>query len=118
MKETYIEINLRELRKNIDLIKKEIQEQPTMIMAVVKGNAYGHGMVEISKSIENEIDYFGVGFLEEGIKLRVEGRKKPILLSNIKQEYSLPLNEVKEGDELLKTRIYNILILKGVKKCK
>ena len=41
-----------------------------------------------------------------------------VYLSNIKQEYSLPLNEVKEGDELIKTRIYDTLILKGVKKCK
>jgi len=79
MQGTYIEVNLKKIKKNICLIKEEVHNKP-MIMGIVKGNAYGHGLVEVSKSIENDVDYFGVGFLEEGIELRTAGIKKPILL--------------------------------------
>jgi alanine racemase len=51
------------------------------IMGIVKANAYGHGLIEISKSlVANGVDYLGVGFLEEGIILRNAGITAPILV--------------------------------------
>lgn len=49
-------------------------------MAVVKANAYGHGAVEVTRSIiENKTaQYFGVAIVEEGIELRKEFPKIPI----------------------------------------
>jgi len=49
-------------------------------MAVVKANAYGHGLVECAQALVDEgVSYFGVGFLEEGIALRRAGIRTPIL---------------------------------------
>lgn len=47
-------------------------------MAVVKANAYGHGLVEVAKYVENITDYLGVAILEEGRTLREAGLKSPI----------------------------------------
>ena len=46
--QAWIEINLENLENNIKEIQKIIPEK-TKIMAVVKANAYGHGLVLISK---------------------------------------------------------------------
>lgn len=50
-------------------------------MAVVKSNAYGHGMVSYAKELDAlGADWFGVDSLEEGVALRRSGIKKPILV--------------------------------------
>jgi alanine racemase len=47
----------------------------------VKANAYGHGAREVAKTLANGgSDAFGVATLEEGIELRKEGVKSPILV--------------------------------------
>jgi alanine racemase len=56
-------------------------------MAVVKANAYGHGIVEVAKHLEKlRCDYFGVANVEEGVQLRQAGIKKPILVFTIATE--------------------------------
>ena len=48
-------------------------------MAVLKANAYGHGLIEVGKALEAiNADYFGVALVEEGIALRDAGIKTPI----------------------------------------
>jgi alanine racemase len=47
-------------------------------MAVVKANAYGHGLVEVAKYAENITDYLGLAIPEEGRALREAGVKSPI----------------------------------------
>lgn len=48
-------------------------------MAVVKANAYGHGLVEVAKFAEREhADYLGVAIPEEGARLREAGVQRPI----------------------------------------
>jgi alanine racemase len=50
-------------------------------MAVVKANAYGHGMVEGARALlEAGADYLGVSMLEEGIELREAGIESPTLV--------------------------------------
>jgi len=50
-------------------------------MAVVKADAYGHGMMPIAKALaEVGVDWFGVATVEEGIELRTAGITEPILL--------------------------------------
>jgi alanine racemase len=49
-------------------------------MAVVKANAYGHGLTEVAGFLERKrVDYFGVANAEEGVALREAGIKTPIL---------------------------------------
>lgn len=52
-----------------------------MVMAVVKANAYGHGLTEVSRFLEwQSIDYLGVATAEEGVAIREAGIKSPILV--------------------------------------
>lgn len=50
-------------------------------MAVIKADAYGHGIIAIAKCLEaEECAYFGVAYLEEALLLREEGIQTPILV--------------------------------------
>jgi len=50
------------------------------VMAVVKANAYGHGMVEVALKLEQEkVDFFGVADVDEALELREYGIETPIL---------------------------------------
>ena len=77
---TWAEINLKSLEKNIEILRSQISNQ-TKFLAVVKANAYGHGLIEISKKLEQlKIDMFGVATVEEALKLRENQIKTPILV--------------------------------------
>ncbi len=76
---THLEVNLSQLRKNIEAIRAHVA--PAKVMPMVKANAYGHGVDGVAPYIEPYIDYFGVAILEEGIHLRELGITKPILVA-------------------------------------
>ncbi len=72
-------INLGAFRQNLRVIKSRIKPN-TKIMAVVKSNAYGHGVKEISREAErNKVDYLAVARVFEGVEIREEGIRMPIL---------------------------------------
>lgn len=76
---TWAEINLDNLGFNFKSVKKFIG-QDLKYMAVVKANGYGHGAVECAKALERKkIDFFGVALPEEGLELRKNNIKSPIL---------------------------------------
>ena len=53
------------------------------IMAMLKANAYGLGVVPVAKILEeNHIDYFGVAYADEGAELREAGILSPIMVMN------------------------------------
>ncbi len=82
---TYMEIDLDAIASNTRNIKEMIGNKE--LMAVVKGNAYTHDMVEVSKVVlENGASRLGVGRLEEGIYLRKAGITAPILNMCISME--------------------------------
>lgn len=77
---TWAEIDLRALRYNFWQIKKRLP-QGVKILAAVKANAYGHGLVEVARVLEKTgADYLGVAFPSEGIALRQAKVKVPILI--------------------------------------
>ncbi len=79
MRITWVSIDLDALQHNMQVIRNRIS--PAKLIAVVKANAYGHGIIRIAeKAIENGADYLGVGFLEEGILLRRRNIQIPILV--------------------------------------
>jgi alanine racemase len=49
-------------------------------LAVVKADAYGHGVVRCARALEDEADGFGVACIEEALELREAGVRAPILL--------------------------------------
>lgn len=76
----WIEIDLDNLKHNINEIKKVISDK-TKIMAVVKANAYGHGSILIAKKLESiGITDFAVATLDEGIELRKNNISGNILI--------------------------------------
>ena len=79
MRPTYLEIDLPQLRKNIEAIRAHVA--PAKVMPMVKANAYGHGLDGVAPYIEPYVDSFGVAILEEGIQLRELGITKPILVA-------------------------------------
>ncbi|MGB2705706.1 MAG: alanine racemase [Candidatus Omnitrophota bacterium] len=77
---TWAEIDLDAIRHNTRKIQ-DILGKDTNIMAVVKANAYGHGIVETSKVLEKlKIGYLGVATLDEALVLRKAKIKLPILI--------------------------------------
>lgn len=79
MRPTFLEVNLPQLRKNIEAIRTHVA--PAKVMAMVKANAYGHGVEGVAPFIEPDVDYLGVAILEEGVYLREIGITKPILVA-------------------------------------
>lgn len=76
---TRVEVDLNKLTENFNTIKKHVS--PSMVMAVLKANAYGNGLVRVAELMQElNADYLGVAVLEEGILLRQSGIKLPILV--------------------------------------
>ncbi len=78
MRPTYIKVNLSQLQRNLEAIRAHVT--PAKVLAVVKANAYGHGVDGVAPFLEPFADYLGVALVEEGIHLRELGIKKPILV--------------------------------------
>jgi alanine racemase len=71
------EINLSAITQNFKLIKSRTTAD---VLAVVKADAYGHGLIPVSKALEEAgADWFGTALLEEAINLRKAGILKPII---------------------------------------
>lgn len=77
MKAATATIDLKALQFNLDKIKQ--QAPNSQVMAVVKANAYGHGLRNIATHAHSA-DAFGVARIEEALQLRASGVVKPILL--------------------------------------
>ncbi|MBS0625314.1 MAG: alanine racemase [Verrucomicrobia bacterium] len=74
-----IEIDLQQFKKNIGIIRKHIGKAKFCLP--VKANAYGHGLIEMSKAaVEAGVDSLAVSCLLEGIWLRKAGIPTPILV--------------------------------------
>lgn len=74
-------INLSNLKKNFSNIRKKVH--PAKVMAVVKADAYGHGVIEVVNalnSLDYKPEYFAVALLDEAIQLRENGINQPILV--------------------------------------
>ena len=86
--DSYIEINLANIEHNYSNVLKNKINQDTKVIAVVKSNAYGHGLIPISKTLEKlNVDYLGVFNVKEGLRLRTSGIKSKILIFGTVKDY-------------------------------
>lgn len=77
---TWLEIDSSSIIYNLKTARKLIGNK-VQLMTVVKSNAYGHGIIEMSKCVVSEgIDWLGVDSLEEALLIRESGIKTPILV--------------------------------------
>jgi alanine racemase len=89
---TWVEIDKAVAQANVRIFRRLIGPKVFM-WAVVKSNAYGHGLFVFPRLIEGGIDGFCVDTLIEGVKLREMGIKKPILVLGFTLPKLLPLAE-------------------------
>lgn len=74
-------IDLQALRNNLALARA--RQPAASVVAVVKANAYGHGLLPVARALQSQLragDCFGVATLEEGLVLRAAGILDDIVL--------------------------------------
>lgn len=77
---TWAEIDLAHLVHNFKEIKKRVGQE-VGVMAIVKAQGYGHGIIQVSRVLEEEgVNYFGVTSPQEAFLLREGGIKSSILI--------------------------------------
>ena len=76
----WAEIDLKAIAQNVRALRR-ITNSEARLMAVVKANAYGHGVIEVARrALESGADVLGVARLNEGIELRKAGFDAPTLI--------------------------------------
>lgn len=75
---TYAEIDLAAIKSNYQFACSCAPN--TKNIAVIKANAYGHGLVAVAKTLEESVPAFAVAIMSEAIELREAGISKPILI--------------------------------------
>ncbi|HEY3265685.1 MAG TPA: alanine racemase [Armatimonadota bacterium] len=73
----WVEVDLNAIRHNYRAVR-EFASVP--VMAVLKTNAYGHGLELAAGALKGEADWFGVSTLEEGIRVRAVDPDTPTLV--------------------------------------
>ena len=80
MDHRWIEVDLDKLAHNYQLVRNYVKPE-VKILAVVKADAYGHGLVACGKTFADQgADYLGVTEIGEGVALRVAGVDIPVLV--------------------------------------
>lgn len=76
---TVAEIDLGAIAHNLRAIQARVA--PARVMAVVKANAYGHGILDVAQTaVACGVSYLGVATLEEALQLRGNGFDLPVLV--------------------------------------
>ena len=71
-------IHMEALQHNLQRVREEVSEA-TAVVAVIKANAYGHGVLTAARAL-HAADLYAVGCLDEAVTLRQAHIEKPILL--------------------------------------
>ncbi|MFZ5753855.1 MAG: alanine racemase [Bacillota bacterium] len=106
----WAEINLKNIIHNYREVRRIIDPH-VQVMAIVKANAYGHGAIEVARSLSSAgVDKFGVALMNEAVQLRKAGIDKPILILGwtpvddyaraLKHQITLTLFSLKEAQAL------------------
>lgn len=107
---SWAEVNLNNIGYNLKEIKNNLKDK-MKICCVVKANAYGCGSVKVSEYLENKnIDFFAVSRIEEGLELRNNDIKLPILCLGY-----IDINMINEAIEKdISITVYNLEYVKKI----
>ena len=114
MRPTRVTIRLGDIANNYQLASRLAPASQSI--AVIKTNAYGHGMVEVAKKLQAMVPVFSVAFMEEALQLRDAGIDRPILVlqgisdvaeigSALDNDCWLLLHQQQQIDWLLSTKL-------------
>ena len=88
----WAEINLSALKNNVRIIREIVEKPSVEIMAIVKADAYGHGMKPVAKFLAKQgIHFFGVANIEEASELRKTCPHAKILVLGAFHPNQIPL---------------------------
>lgn len=105
-------VSVKNLQENVDAVKTLINSK-VKVYAVVKADAYGHGLVGVSNAIYTRIDGFCVSLVKEALDLRISGCDKDILLlTPVYEDYLETL--IKKEITLTVTSKRDIVLIGGV----
>ena len=93
MSRAVAEVDLSAIAHNLKLIKEKTNSQ---VLAVVKADAYGHGLIPVAKAaVAAGADWLGTALLEEGLALRAAGVKTPLIcwLTPVGEEFKLAIKQ-------------------------
>lgn len=86
----WAEIDLAAIRHNVGALRRAVGPRPRL-MAVVKGDAYGHGALPVAwTALDAGCDMLGVGDSDEALQLRESGIPGPILILGAIVEEEIP----------------------------
>lgn len=85
----YIELDIKALRHNVDRVRELAPK--SNIIAVIKANAYGHGLERVADNLAAHVDAFAVARIDEALRLRAANIQRRILI----------LQGFSQSDELL-----------------
>ena len=85
---TWVDIDCAALRHNIDVVKSLAPHAG--IIAVIKANAYGHGICGVASAISDMVSYFAVTSLNEAITLQQTVSTVPIMLLSAALPFEYP----------------------------
>jgi alanine racemase len=90
----WAEIDIQSLRDNIRTIRS-MTEQRARVIFVVKADAYGHGLPEVTSRLDSDVDLFGVANFVEAETIRAAGATSPILILSpaLPEERQMIVNE-------------------------
>ena len=74
---TYVRIDLDAIAANFDAVR---EKAGVSVMAIIKGDAYGHGAIQVGRWLQNKCRFFGVSSMSEALELRHAGLRNPILI--------------------------------------
>lgn len=87
--DTRIYIDLKKISSNLQALKSLVGSD-VAIMAVIKANAYGHGIERVAKTLsENNVAYLAVARLEEALLLREELKNAKLFVLGYTPDYLL-----------------------------
>ncbi len=107
----WVEIDSEAPGHNLSELRKASGGTP-LVCAIIKSNAYGHGMAEMAGLLGNA-DWFGINSLDEGIALRALGETRPVLVLGYVPLDRLP--EALEND--LRLTVYNFETIRALRRC-
>jgi len=104
--DTVLEIDLQALSHNLRYYRSLLNAD-TRVMAMVKASSYGAGSFEIAQVLaELKTDYLGVAYADEGVDLRRNGIKLPVMVMNVRPNHFEQLIE-----NSLEPEIYSLELL-------